>query len=114
MSPQRNGIDVAGATLPDRLVSRDIAAEFLGLSPATLATWASAGCGPALVKMSAGRSGAVRYRVSELEKFVSDPVAYRARAVGIFNKPETLKRGGNPALSLAKARRRRGKGTRGI
>jgi hypothetical protein len=114
MSPQRNGIDVAGATLPDRLVSRDIAAEYLGLSPATLASWASAGCGPRFTKLSAGRSGCVRYRLSELEKFVSDPQAYRPRVVTQFNKPEALKRGGNPALSLAKARRRRGKGARGI
>lgn len=106
--PNRKTVD--GTALPDRLVPREVAAEFLGLSPATLATWASAGCGPAVVKMSAGRSGCVRYRLSELEKFVADPLAYRPRPVGAFNKPEALKRGGNPRLNMAKARRRRGKG----
>jgi hypothetical protein len=101
-----NVIAAGGTALPDRLVDRPTAAEFLGLSPATLATWASAGCGPALVKMSAGRSGAVRYRLSELERFATDPQAYR-RPVGRFNKPASLKRGGQPNVSLAKARRKR-------
>lgn len=96
-----------GATLPDRLVSREVAAQFLGLSPATLATWASAGCGPALVKMSAGRSGCVRYRLSELEKFATDPQAYRPRLVTRFNKPQKLARGGQPNVSIARARRKR-------
>lgn len=111
-TPNRNAAD--GTTLPDRLVPREVAAEFLGLSPSTLACWASAGCGPAVVKMSAGRSGAVRYRLSELEKFAADPLAYRPRAVASFNKPELLKRGGNPRLVAAKSRPRRGKGTRKV
>ena len=79
--------ETGGDKLHDRYVSRDKAAEFLGLSPKTLATWATAGCGPAFIKMSAGRSGAVRYRLSELEKFASDPVGYASKAVANFNKP---------------------------
>jgi hypothetical protein len=103
--PVPNRIAVDTPTLHDRLVPREVAAEFLGLSPATLATWASAGCGPAVVKMSAGRSGAVRYRLSELEKFASDPQAYRPRPVAKFHKPQS--RGGNPRVSVGRARRRR-------
>jgi hypothetical protein len=98
-------IEGDGATLPDRLVSRDVAAQFLGLSPATLATWASAGCGPKFTKLSAGRSGCVRYRLSDLERFVSDPQAYRPRIVAPFNRPNQSP--GNPRLSVAKARKRR-------
>ena len=109
-----NLIAADGTALPDRLVPRETAAEFLSVSPATLATWASAGCGPALVKLSAGRSGAVRYRISELQKFADDPQAYRPRLVAPFRKPELLKRGGNPKVTPARARPRRGKGSRGV
>lgn len=98
-------IEGDGATLPDRLVSRVLAAQFLGLSPATLATWASAGCGPKFTKLSAGRSGCVRYRLSDLERFVSDPQSHRPRIVAPFNRPNQSP--GNPRLSVAKARKRR-------
>jgi hypothetical protein len=94
-------------SLPDRFVSRETAAEFLGLSTATLASWASAGFGPVFSKLSQGRSGAVRYRFSELEKFAADPQAYRPRPVAKFHKPLALKRGGNPRVSVARARRKR-------
>lgn len=111
-TPNQNAAD--GTALPDRLVSREVAAEFLGLSPSTLACWASAGCGPALVKMSGGRSGAVRYRWSELEKFATDPQAYRPRLVTKFNKVQLKRTAGNPAIHVGKARARRGKGARGV
>lgn len=107
-----NRID--GNVLPDRFVSREVAAEFLGLSPTTLATWASSGVGPAFTKLSAGRSGCVRYSVSELQRFMADPTAYRPRPVAPFHKARQLKEGGNPKLTVHKARRRRGKGRRGV
>lgn len=72
--------------LSDRFVSRKDAAMFLGLSEATLATWASDGHGPSFIKLSNGKSGCVRYRLSELEKFVSDPASYCKRPVAAFNK----------------------------
>ncbi len=101
---------IAGETLPDRFVSRPIAAQFLGLSPATLACWASAGHGPKFSKLSAGRSGCVRYSLAELQRFAADPVAYGApRPVGKFNAAAALKSGGNPRLNVIKARGRRGK-----
>lgn len=104
----------AGTVLPDRFVSRKDAATFLGLSEATLATWACDGIGPVFTKLSAGRSGCVRYRLSELEKFAADPTAYRPRPVEAFNKPQALRTGGNPRVNVRKARSRRGKGTKRV
>jgi hypothetical protein len=90
--PIPNRITIDGGELPDRFVSRDVAAKFLGLSPRTLATWGSAGCGPAFTKLSAGRSGCVRYSLEELRKFAADPTAYRPRPVAAFNDPAKAKR----------------------
>jgi hypothetical protein len=92
----------------DRFVTREFAAEFLSLSPATLAGWACAGIGPTFTKLSAGRSGAVRYRLSELQRFAADPQGYAPRPKAAFRKPSE----GQPRLPVAKARRRRGKGDR--
>lgn len=115
MKANQNQTAIDGSNLPDRFVSREVAATFLGLSPATLATWASSGYGPKFTKLSAGQVGRVRYRLSELEKFAADPAAYRPRPVARFNKPDALKlRAGNPKLTVAKARRRRGKGSRKV
>jgi len=89
--PVPNRITIDGGDLPDRFVSRDVAAKYLSLSVRTLATWASAGCGPVFTKLSAGRSGAVRYSLEELRKFAADPTAYRPRPVAAFH-PATAKR----------------------
>jgi len=51
------------------LLSRDEAAAFLGLKTQTLASWASSGRYP-LPFVKVGR--AVRYRLSDLEKFLAD------------------------------------------
>jgi hypothetical protein len=108
--PVPNRITIDGGDLPDRFVSRDVAATYLGLSARTLATWASAGCGPRFTKLSAGRSGAVRYSLEELRKFAADPAAYRPRPVAAFNvataKRVQLVKGPNAARSR---RRRNGK-----
>ena len=87
-----NGTAIDGVDLPDRYVDRDTAAVFLGVSPRTLATWGSAGCGPRFVKLSGGRSGAVRYSLAELQLFAADPTSYRPRPITAFN-PATVKRG---------------------
>jgi hypothetical protein len=99
----------AGGELPDRFIDRDTAAFFLSVSSRTLATWASAGCGPRFVKLSSGRSGAVRYRLSELERFAADPAAYRPRPVQAFR---SLKGKGRKPVkvagpNVARSRRRR-------
>lgn len=100
----QNQID---ADLPDRFVSREKAAAFLDLSPSTLASWASLGIGPRFTKLSDGQSGAVRYSLAELRQYMSDPQAYRPRPTAAFNKPSSLKRGGNPRVSVGRARRKR-------
>lgn len=102
--PVQNQTTIGGG-LPDRFVSRSQAAEFLGLSVSTLASWATLGHGPTFTKLSAGRSGCVRYSLAELQRFVGDPQAYRPRPVARFHKPET--RGGNPRVSVGRARRKR-------
>lgn len=49
----------------ETLLTRREAAEFLGVSPSTLARWAMEGTGPAYFK-----TGSVRYRVRDLEAFI--------------------------------------------
>ena len=105
---------VVSETLSDRLVTPEVVEEVLAVKLSTLATWRSEGYGPKYVKLSAGRSGAVRYPLSEVMKFAADPQGYRPRPVAQFHKPETLRRGGQPRLPVAKARRRRGKGEKAI
>ena len=52
--------------LEDRLVDTKRAASVLGLKPFTLRRWRIDGEGPRFCKLG----GAVRYRLSDLEKFV--------------------------------------------
>jgi len=82
-------IEIAGDTLPNRYVPPDVASKFLGLSLATLASWRSLGVGPVFTKLSAGKSGAVRYSLLELERFAADPIGYRPRAKAPFRKPNS-------------------------
>lgn len=106
-------VDLAGCELGDRFVSREQAATYLGLSVATLACWASAGWGPRFAKLSAGKSGCVRYSLVELRKFIADPQSYGPRPKATFRKPVAIQRDGQPRLNVRKARRRRGKGEHG-
>lgn len=85
--PALSRIEADGDTLPNRFVTPAIAAAFLSVMPCTLAAWRSAGVGPRFTKLSAGRSGAVRYELLELERFARDPQGYRPRPVGTFRKP---------------------------
>ena len=78
----------------DRYVTETVAAEFMSLSPATLAQWRTMKVGPKFVKLSLGRSGAVRYSTAELRKFMADPIGYGDRKVGEFRHSET-KNGGD-------------------
>ena len=90
--PVIDRIEVDGETVPNRYVSPAVAAAFLSLAPATLAAWRSLGVGPAYTKLSAGRSGAVRYPLLELERFARDPQGYAPRPVGPFRKPSKADR----------------------
>lgn len=62
----------------DPLLTREEAAKLLGLEPHTLACWRSAGRGPTPIKFGSGRSAAVRYRRSEIERWLADPAAVEA------------------------------------
>lgn len=64
----------------DELLTRDEAAALMRLSPHTLSCWRSAGKGPAVVKYGASRSAAVRYRRSDIERFLTDPARAEAEA----------------------------------
>ncbi len=61
--------------LDDPLLTREQAAKLLNIETHTLACWRSAGRGPTPIKFGAGRSAAVRYRRSEIERWLADPVA---------------------------------------
>lgn len=62
----------------DELLTRAEAAALLKLSAHSLACMRSEGRGPAVVKLSAGRSGAVRYRRSDIERWLADPAEAEA------------------------------------
>lgn len=68
-------VDLAGG---DTLLTRQEAAALLKVRPHTLACWTSEGRGPATVKLSAGRSGAVRYFRSAIEAYLRDPAGAEA------------------------------------
>ena len=45
-------------------------AKFLDMSEASLARWRSEGGGPSYIKLRGGRTGFIRYRVRDIEKFL--------------------------------------------
>lgn len=55
------------ATLPDRLLTEDEAADVCNIKPQTLAAWRLRGCGPTFLKL--GRS--VRYDERDLAAFLA-------------------------------------------
>jgi excisionase family DNA binding protein len=60
---------MATANQTDRLLTREQAAEVLSVKPQTLAVWACTGrYGLPHIKMGSS----VRYRLSDLEKFIAD------------------------------------------
>jgi len=65
--------------MKSRWMTSDEVAELLRVRPATMAQWRWRGRGPAFVKLADGPAGKVRYDRREVEKWMDDPVAYRAR-----------------------------------
>jgi transcriptional regulator with XRE-family HTH domain len=62
----------AAAVAADRrLWTRREAAEYLGVSPATLSRWAADRTGPPFVKLHEGEPGAVRYPSDLMAEFVA-------------------------------------------
>ena len=58
----------ASSNYAEDLISRDEAGKVLGVKSNTLAVWAMKGIGPAPTKIGS----CVRYRRSELERFIND------------------------------------------
>ena len=53
-------------------ITAKAAAAMLGLSPGTLANWRVQGKGPAHIKLSPGKRGAVRYMRSDIEAWLAN------------------------------------------
>jgi len=52
------------------LLTPDDLAKFLDMSRASLARWRSEGGGPSYIKLRGGRTGFIRYRLRDVEKFL--------------------------------------------
>lgn len=64
----------AVATCHRRLMTRAQAAEYLGVSQATLSRWAAERTGPAFIKLHDGEAGSVRYPDDLLDAFVESRI----------------------------------------
>lgn len=60
---------------PERFLTAHEAAQVLSVDTHTLAAWRSAGKGPAIVKFGGGRTSHVRYRLSDVHRWMADPAA---------------------------------------
>lgn len=56
----------------DILLTAKEASPVVRVAPKTLANWRSLGIGPAYTKLSGGSGGRVRYRLSDLRKFLAE------------------------------------------
>lgn len=54
-----------------RMLTRQQAAQLLGVSPATLSRWATERTGPVFVKYGTSRSNSVRYPLDALKEFIA-------------------------------------------
>jgi predicted DNA-binding transcriptional regulator AlpA len=54
-----------------RMLTRREAAEYLGVSPATMSRWAAERGGPSFVKLSDSDNGTVRYPSDALDDFLA-------------------------------------------
>jgi predicted DNA-binding transcriptional regulator AlpA len=68
----RNIAVVHPTAYPDQAITAKGAAAMLGLSPGTLANWRVQGKGPAHIKLSPGKRGAVRYMRSDIEAWLAN------------------------------------------
>jgi len=63
-------------------VSRRVAAELTGLSPATLKKLAGQHRGPTFSKLGTSKQARVLYRLADLERWQRDPAGYEAKHRG--------------------------------
>jgi predicted DNA-binding transcriptional regulator AlpA len=61
----------SGSPATRRLLTRREAAEFLGVSCATMSRWAADRTGPPFVKLSDSDNGSVRYPTDALDDFLA-------------------------------------------
>lgn len=64
-------MDYMEALKSDPLLSTAVVASILGLKPYQLAMWRSQGVGLPWIKIGEGRTGAVRYRASDVHAFIA-------------------------------------------
>lgn len=75
MSKGKNTAAVITSPMIDRrLMTRREAAEYLGVSQATLSRWAAERTGPAFVKLHDGEAGSVRYPSDLLAAFLESRI----------------------------------------
>lgn len=76
MQPKANriksGDDVSSDSNQDPMYREDQAAELLTVRVKTLQAWRSSGTGPRYIKLGSGLRSPVRYRRSELMRFLAD------------------------------------------
>lgn len=68
------GADAMSPVRDRRLMTRRDAAEYLGVSQATLSRWAAERTGPPFVKLHDGEAGAVRYPSDLLAAFLESRI----------------------------------------
>jgi hypothetical protein len=74
------------STLPTKTVTRRVAAEMIGIAPATLKKWNIEGRGPAIhAKLGHEQQSRTLYRIDEIERWRRDPAAYERRHRGPKN-----------------------------
>lgn len=71
-----------GGRSDDELLTAPQAAEFLTVSVPTLSRWRMVGKGPSFVKFTRAQQGIVRYRRSDLERFVAESVQASTSDIG--------------------------------
>jgi hypothetical protein len=88
-------------TIEPEFLTRQQAADFLGLAAETLKRWYSESRGPLVCKLGTHRAARVRYPKTELVAFARDPVGYtgtaRPEGVAHFEPPSR----GNPRRKKA-------------
>ena len=71
------------STSNSKTVTRRIAAEMIGIAPATLKKWAIEERGPAVhAKLGDSKQARTLYAVAEIQKWQRDPAAYERRHQG--------------------------------
>jgi transcriptional regulator with XRE-family HTH domain len=77
MSTSTSKTTMMTAASPERrLMTRRDAAEYLGVSQATLSRWAADRMGPPYVKLHDGEAGAVRYPADLLAAFLESRIKH--------------------------------------